>query len=89
MVHGAPTNYHSGPLRLFEWTACLGDDQGASGVTDDEQRAVEHLAEALADAAPGSSGSVHRAHYAGGGVGYRHGHQVAQAEVTADGVTWT
>ncbi|RAY13598.1 hypothetical protein DPM19_18135 [Actinomadura craniellae] len=89
MVHAAPPNYHGGPPRLFEWTARLGDDQGATGVTDDPDRAVEHLAEALANAAPGASGSVHRAHYAGGGVGYQHGHQVAHARVTADGVTWT
>jgi hypothetical protein len=84
----ATTNYHTGPPALFAWKAHLGDDREASGITDDEARAVERLGEALADAEPGASGSVHRAHL-NGDVGYRNGVQIAAAEVTADGVTWT
>jgi hypothetical protein len=52
-------NFHE-PPRMYSWTIAGGDGAGAVGVTDDYERALDEVVDALRSAPAGSRGLVHR-----------------------------
>lgn len=71
--------------QLFSWTVINqeGDPPllGALGVSDDRERAVESLTEALRDASTGAYGVLHRVTVSLTEVGYWYGRPIIKVEV--------
>ncbi|MGI5326906.1 hypothetical protein [Actinomadura nitritigenes] len=54
---------------LYAWDIDGDDAHGQAGVTDDRDRAIGHVKDALAEACPGTSGKVRRVALSGSGRG--------------------
>jgi hypothetical protein len=81
MVHAGS----AGPPQLYSWTVIdqVGDPPqlGALGVSDDRQRAVSRLSEALQDAPAGARGVLHQVTVSLAEVGYWYGAPIVTAEL--------
>jgi hypothetical protein len=80
---GIAEYYGWAPPKIYGWDV---PGRHACGVTDDQDRAAERVAEELEHAPAGTTGSVRRVHLAG--LGYSDGGLISYACRDAEGVVW-
>jgi hypothetical protein len=76
------------PPRMYSWTLVTGAGAGAMGITDDYERALDNVVDALATAPAGSRGLVHRIWLSYHRAAYVYEGLVARCRLGVHGAEW-